>query len=133
MTSARSRRLSAVAVAAGGLPAGLVLDHAEHPLLRGLAVAFLLVAPAVATMALLPGLMALGRLVCGLVAAVVVNGLAAEITLESDVWSIPGNALVVSVVSAVLWTRVSPAPSMVPASGAREGGNGSSTAAEAAS
>jgi hypothetical protein len=125
MTPPRSRRLGAVAVAAGGLPAGLLLADG-HPVLRGLAAAFLLAAPALATMALLPGLPTLGRLVCGLVAAVVVNGLVAETALESGLWSITVSALVVSVVSAVLWALAGPAPSMAtgdpPESGSRESG-----------
>jgi hypothetical protein len=131
MASASGRVLGAVAVALGGLPAGLALVEAEEPLWRGLAGLFLLAAPAMATMALLPNLGPMGRLLCGVVGAVVLNGLVAESMLALHVWWVPGGATAVSIISAGLWALAGslepPAPGSVPPGG----GAGPSTTREA--
>jgi hypothetical protein len=102
VASPGARALGAVAVAVGGLPAGLALVAVDHPVWRALAALFLLTAPAVTTMALLPNLSAVGRLVCGIAGAVVLNGLVAEGMLALGIWSIPGGATAVSIITAGL-------------------------------
>jgi hypothetical protein len=130
MASVSGRALGAVAVALGGLPAGLALVAVEEPLWRGLAGLFLLAAPAIATMALLPNLAPMGRLLCGTVGAVVLNGLVAESMLALHVWWVPGGATAVTIISAALWVLAGSLEPPVPAS-VPPGGAGSSTTREA--
>jgi hypothetical protein len=86
-----------------GYPAGLTIASGQHVLWTGLAVAAVLAGPAVATMALLPRVTPLSRLVCMLAATLCVNGIVAEAMLILDRWSIPGGTAAVGVISAVLW------------------------------
>ena len=86
-----------------GYPAGLTIATGQHALWTGLAVAVVLAGPAVATMALLPRVTPLSRLVCMLAATVCVNGIVAQAMLILGRWSIPGGAAAVGVISAVLW------------------------------
>lgn len=102
MGSGRGRAFTAVAAAAGGPIAGLTLVEVEHPLWRAVAVAFLLTAPAVSIAALLPSLAPLGKYVCGLAAAVALNGSSALALLSLGAWSHVWTATMVGVISAVL-------------------------------
>lgn len=102
MGSGGGRAFILVAAAASGPISGLTLVEVEHPLWRALAVAFLLTAPAVSIAALLPSLPPLGKYVCGLAAAVALNGSLALALLSLGVWSHVWTATMVGVVSAVL-------------------------------
>jgi len=90
-------------MAAAGHPAGSAIVTGHHPLWTGLGVAVLLGVPAVATMALLPRVTPLSRIVSMLAATLCINGIVAEAMLVLHRWSIPGGAMVVGVISAVLW------------------------------
>ncbi|MGY1733358.1 hypothetical protein ACI798_17765 [Geodermatophilus sp. SYSU D01045] len=90
-------------MAATGHLAGVAIATDQHALVEGLAVAALLAGPGVTTAALLRRVTVWTRLVCGLAAAICVNGIVAEVMLVLHLWSIPGGATAVGVISAALW------------------------------
>lgn len=102
MRSGRGRVFVSVAVAASGPIAGLTLVEVGNPVWRALAVAFLLTVPACSIAALLPSLGPLGKYVCGLGAAVALNGSVALALLSLGAWSHVWTATMVGVISAVL-------------------------------
>jgi hypothetical protein len=126
MKSVRARALSAVVVAACGFPAGLLLAGVNNLFWSSLAIAFLLTAPAMATMALLPSLDSVSRIVCGFAAAVVLDGVVAQVMLAMNVWSIPGGATAVAVVSASLWMVAAGPLLRTPGRGSSQGNSSSS-------
>src|SRR4051812_45878049 len=97
------RIVVAAAMAAAGHPSGVAIATHQPALWRGLAIAALVVGPALAIGALLARTTPLTRLVCMLAGTVCVNGIVAEVMLSLHRWSIPGGAAAVGVISAVLW------------------------------
>jgi hypothetical protein len=73
----------------------------------GLAVVFLIAAPAIALAAPLRGLDILGRTIVALAGAVVVSGLVAVGMAATSTWSIAGGVAAVGVISAIIWLSIS--------------------------
>ncbi|MCU1615568.1 MAG: hypothetical protein JWO98_3108 [Frankiales bacterium] len=101
-------------MAAAGPPAGLTIAAGHHPLWTGFAAFLLLLGPALAAMALLPGAGVLGRATCLLAAGIVVDGVVAEAMLALHRWSISGGATAVGVISAAGWLLARPSAASAP-------------------
>jgi len=91
------------AVVFGALASASIVIGADDAAGRALLVILLLVAPGIAVAATLPTLEPLGRLVCGLAGALVVNAAVAQTLLSLAVWSTAIGAVAVGVLSVAGW------------------------------
>lgn len=94
---------AAVVTAVGG--AGMALGSVELSVPFGgtLVVAFLLVAPALAIVRLLPSVNAAAALIVACAGAAVINSLVAVVMLLADAWSRPAGVIAVGLIAALLW------------------------------
>jgi len=106
MHSVRPREVRGAAVAAAVfavLAAAVALMGPDDGTSRALLVVLLLGAPGTAVAAMLRELEPLGRLVCALISAVLVNAAVAQTMLSLEVWSVVGAVAAVGVLSSLGW------------------------------
>jgi hypothetical protein len=96
--------LAAAAVTAVG-GAGLALGDADFsaPFGGTVVVAFLLVAPALAIVRLLPSVATAAALIVACAGAAVINSLVAVVMLLANAWSRPAGVIAVGLIAALLW------------------------------
>lgn len=95
--------LAGAALAVSGAGAVLALADLASPLRAPFTLFFLIVAPACAVAAALPGLEPFGRLVASAAGAVALNLLVAQVMLATHVWSIRGGVAAIAAISALLF------------------------------
>jgi len=85
------------------LAAAVAMTGTENGISRVLLVALLLGFPEAAVAAMLRTLEPLGRVVCALISAVLVNAAVAQTMLALEVWSVVGGVVAVGVLSSLGW------------------------------
>jgi hypothetical protein len=97
------RAPAVAAVAFGVLAAGVAAMGPDSGVGRALLILLLLGAPGAAVAAMLRELEPLGRAVCALISAVLVNAAVAQTMLSLKVWSVAGGVAAVGVLSSLGW------------------------------
>jgi len=97
-------RLAAAAVTVVGA-AGIALNDAQSsaPLARTVVVTFVILAPAIAIIGLLPSVNAAVALIVAAAGATVINALVAQVMLSTNAWSRPAGVIAVGLIAALLW------------------------------
>jgi hypothetical protein len=102
--TATAVRGAAVAAAAFGvLAAAVAMMGTDNGISRALLVVLLLGSPGAAVAAVLRTLEPLGRVVCALISAVLINAAVAQTMLAFGVWSVVGGVVAVGVLSSLGW------------------------------